>query len=898
MNRWRTLTIATGIALLAGLATWYFIDFSTNQKSTNAIPRDAIAVYKGTDPIGAYQKLAASSTGKIFQLAKSFQSFDNTLNHLDTFRSQASNFFQAAKDKPFYLSLHKTSHSQLGLLVTFQTNHSDPLYHLNKKLQETYPLLSLKKRTLYRSQVWDYFYKDKLLFTLSESNGILLASQHSILVEDGLRQLKKGKPIKFHKSINKSREPDLLYVNYQHLPTFLSTFTKPQIHDILKKTTFLPGFAHYNLNIRDDALQLTGSFHPADSQALINTFRKQPSARHFESVVPKGVAFLHAFSLPDVQAVTSPPFQQSPLTKPSNESIDSLEAWYGFDINQDFRPLLGHQVCLGINEPIGSEFSKQTFAVIHYRDTTNAFKNLKAFASQKRQHPLTTATFKRMTYRGFDMRQLAVGNAFELALGPIFSTIENPYYTTIEDCAVMATNPVTLKRIIDDYKAGQTLRHAPHYENLKAKLLPKSLQFTYINPGYGRQLPLSFLTKKSKRTYKKGFHYYAQFSGLAFQLTRDSLDFFSQVTLLERTTTGTFTQKVWEQSLDAPVASSPQKVINPKTGQPQLLLGDEQQQLYLIKNDGSIKWKKTLLTEKMGPVDTIDLYQNGNQQYLFATRGKLHLLNASGKEVGGFPLSLSAPAASEVQALAYNGQNQPRYFVGCQNNNVYGYQPNGRPLRGWSPVNMEAPLEFKLSYFSYGDKLRLFGVSKNGTLHLWNQNGQLKKQWDFNTRFTQPFSMQFGATDSTTYLVSTDTTGTAHFLYLNQDTVSRKFATFGPEHHFLLADLNKDGAKSLIFAEGRKIRGYLPDGTREFTLTLQDSLAFKPKIYQLGGQSYIGYVSAETHRIFLIDQQGRPYRGFPIKGSTPFLIADMNRDSAKELVVGGKQDNLIMYQIQ
>lgn len=886
------------MVLLAGLTTWLFLDLSGKEKASHAIPHDAIAVYKGDDPLSAYQKVAGSSSGKIFQPIKSFQAFNKTVSLVDSFLGSTSDIFQEDRHNPFYVSLHKTSLSELGILASWQTFLSDPLYQINNRLQATYPKLSLSKRTVYQCPVWDYYYKDRLLFTLSHCNEVLLASHHSILVEDGLRQLKKGRPSNLHKSISKPQNKKRLYVNYQRFPMLLTTFAKPALQKILHQTTFLPGYANYNLTIQEEALQLMGSFYYTDSQALGRAYKRHASPRHFDKVVPKGVAFLHAFTLPDLPTVTSPPFQQKQLTSSSSHSIDSLEAWYGFDINKEFRPLLGHQVCLGINEPIGSAFSKQTFAVIHYRDTSNAFKSLRAFADRKQKHPLTTATFKHMTYRGFDMRQLALGNAFELVLGQLFTNIENPYYTTIEDCAVLATNPITLKRIIDDYKAGQTLRNASHYENLKAKLLPKSLQFTYIQPGYGRQLPLSFLANESKKAYKKGYKYYAQFSGLAFQLTRDSSDFFSQVTLLERTTTGTFTQKVWEQSLDAPVASRPQKVINPQTGKPQLLIDDKQQQLYLIKNDGSIKWKKTLLTEKMGPVDTIDLYQNGNQQYLFATRGKLHLLNSAGKEVGGFPLSLSAPAATEVKALQYAGIDQPRYFVGCQNNNVYGYQPSGSPLSGWSPVSMDTPLEFKPSYFSYGGKLRLIGVSKNGTLHLWNQNGQLKEQWAFNTRFTHPFSMHFGATDSTTYLVSTDTSGTSHFLYLNQDTVTRKLGNFGPDHYFILADLNKDGAKSLIFAEGRKLRGYLPDGTREFTLTLQDSLAFKPEIYQLGGQSYIGYVSAETNRIFLIDQQGRPYKGFPIKGSTPFLIADMNRDGAKELVVGGKKGNLIMYQIQ
>ncbi len=900
MKRWLTGAVigSMGIGLLF-LIFWWSGLFSKAIRGAEAVPADAIAIYQGAEPLAFYNKLKSSSVAQVLKPAKGFQEVDKVVQKLDSFTKKAAALFHATHKHPsYYISLHKTSLDELGVLLSWQSQISEPLSAVDEKLREQLPGLSTKRREFGAHTVIDYYKHGNAILTISQHEGILLAGTQSILVEDALRQLTNKAFDEFSGLQTKPSQEDQLYINFREFPNLLSIFTKSPQHKGLKKTTSLPGYARYHVQVHEDGIQLSGPFHLIDSANLAATTRKAPAARHFEKVVPLQVAFLHAFSLPEPQPGNGIPFRKRQRFQPEPQAIDSLEAWYGFNLNKAFRPLLGHQVCLAINEPITPDFSKQTFAVMHYRDTASAFQSLRAFADKQGQHPLTTTTFQRMTYRGYRMEQLAVGEAFPMLLGPLFSYLENPYYTTIADCAVLARNPATLKRIIDDYKAGQTLENDPNYTNLKGKLFPRSQQFTYIHPGRARQLGLSFLDPAFKQVHRQCYPYYSRFSGLAFQLKADTMGLFSQVTLMRKTTSETLTQKVWEQSLGAPLASAPQKVINPKNRTPEILVTDQAEHLYLLKNDGDIQWKKPLVTEKMGPVDTIDLYQNGNQQFLFATRGKLHLLDHEGQEVGGFPISLSAPAVSEVRAYNLDGPDNYQYFIGCQNNKVYGYQSGGSPLDGWSPAKVDAPLSFPVKYYRYRGKLRLFSVTRTGKLYVWNRSGQVKQKWDFDTRFTHPFSMHFGATDSTTYLVSTDTSGIAHMLYLNGDTVQRRFGNFTRQHHFLLADLNRDGAETLIFAEERKLQGYLPDGTREFTITLRDSLGFGPKVYEIGGRLYLGYGSATKNRIYLIDPDGNPFRGFPLKGRTPFLVADMNRDNAKELVVGGKNDNLIMYQIE
>ena len=899
MKQWVTGSLigvlATGLLWLSW--SWWS---SEAPSAARAIPSDAIATYKGTNLRKTYQHFRGSNIAKAFKPARAFQDFNRDFHLIDSLLSNERELFRPTRAHPLYASLHNTSVDELGLLFAWQSGFSDPLLNIQQHLDGSYPSLSTRSRQFRSHTVLDIMLRDQPVFSLSAVRGVLIASSHAVLVEDGLRQFSQQQQPPLNQALARRDTADALFVNFRALPSLFGAFANNQGRKNLQQTTTLPGYARYHVNIRENNLQLTGDLELVDSSAYWDSARK-PSAepRHFAKVAPAQTAFLHAFALPGTAAGITAMSSQLKDSISYQKQMDSLEARYGFELRADFLPLLGNQLAIGVNEPFGADFRKQTFGIIHYPDTTKAFRRLRAFTQRKVPYPRIGPTIQKMSYRGHQLRHLSIGRTFRLLFGPLFHYLEDPFFTVIEDCVVLAREPALLKRLVDGYEARQTLEHTKSYARLEKAGMARSQHFTYLHPGRARQLPLSYLSPELEEPYRDGYEYYAQFSALTFAMRRDSNSIRSRATLLGRTNPGAFAERIWKQALDTTLSRAPEVIRHPETGNPELLLTDKQQQLYRMDEDGAIRWKKSLLTEKMGAADTIDLYQSGGQQYLFATRGRLHLLNHDGQEMPGFPLSLSAPAVTEVRTYTYAGMGDYRYFVGCQNNRIYGYQGNGSPLAGWSPVRLDAPLAFPVQYFRYRGKLRLFGVTEQGTLYLWNSAGILQQRQAFQTAFTHNFSMHFGATDSTTYLVSTDTAGKAHLLYLNGQAATKTFGDFGNSHHFLLADLNADGAESLIFAQGRKIEGYLPDSVKQFSVTLQDSIASGPAVYRLKGEPYLGYGSAETDRIFLIDwRTGKPYKGFPLKGNTLFRIADMNQDGRKELITGGRPRHVMMYQIQ
>ena len=61
----------------------------------------------------------------------------------------------------------------------------------------------------------------------------------------------------------------------------------------------------------------------------------------------------------------------------------------------------------------------------------------------------------------------------------------------------------------------------------------------------------------------------------------------------------------------------------------------------------------------------------------------------------------------------------------------------------------------------------------------------------------------------------------------------------------------------------------------------------------------IGLVSEERHELYLLNNDGSMYSGFPLRGSTPFSIGVFKSSESKfNLVVGNEDNFLYNYSVQ
>src|SRR5690606_28612127 len=74
----------------------------------------------------------------------------------------------------------------------------------------------------------------------------------------------------------------------------------------------------------------------------------------------------------------------------------------------------------------------------------------------------------------------------------------------------------------------------------------------------------------------------------------------------------------------------------------EVLVQDSLNQSHLLSSTGSALWSKQMDGPIIGELFQVDYYKHGKLQYLFATEGKLHIIDRLGNYVPPFPVTIGA----------------------------------------------------------------------------------------------------------------------------------------------------------------------------------------------------------------------------------------------------------------
>ena len=149
-------------------------------------------------------------------------------------------------------------------------------------------------------------------------------------------------------------------------------------------------------------------------------------------------------------------------------------------------------------------------------------------------------------------------------------------------------------------------------------------------------------------------------------------------------------------------------------------------------------------------------------------------------------------------------------------------------------------------------------------------------------------------------LAITDTTGRVHFIYFDGQVEVTELGQYSGQHYFEYSDLDGDGYREYIFVDGSELEVFDSDRSRLFSHTFRGKISYPPVIYQFSQDNMkIGLVSEERHEIYLLNNGGAMYNGFPLRGSTPFSIGIMSSSNSKfNLIVGSENNFLYNYSVQ
>ncbi len=127
----------------------------------------------------------------------------------------------------------------------------------------------------------------------------------------------------------------------------------------------------------------------------------------------------------------------------------------------------------------------------------------------------------------------------------------------------------------------------------------------------------------------------------------------------------------------------------------------------------------------------------------------------------------------------------------------------------------------------------------------------------------------------------------------------RSFAEFSPQHRFYAEDLDGDNKMEYIFCDGNKLKVF-NDKENLIDFEVEGRIEGVPNIFSFGwNNKKIGILDGDNDLIYLINNNGDVYNGFPVQGKSPFSISFMKgKNSGFNMFVGSSGTSLFNYKVQ
>ena len=144
---------------------------------------------------------------------------------------------------------------------------------------------------------------------------------------------------------------------------------------------------------------------------------------------------------------------------------------------------------------------------------------------------------------------------------------------------------------------------------------------------------------------------------------------------------------------------------------------------------------------------------------------------------------------------------------------------------------------------------------------------------------------------ASSYLICADSSGNVVKLFFNDKLETLKLISENKTDFYSFSPTNISptaNSSSHVFALENELIVSDNSANQLFKTEIPETITHQPLLFSLPDKSKkIGVVTAST--IYLINDAGTIESDFPLNGSTPFMIDDINNDNTLNLVVGDKK---------
>ncbi|WP_320168239.1 hypothetical protein [Mangrovibacterium marinum] len=844
------------------------------------------------------------------------KSFWKDVDAIENLMAEDENLRQAIQSKSVVVAFNPEGKDEIEALFALSLNNRgerEKLIAYLKQLQQE-GKLKLSQREYDGNEVFQ-LKSGSQSFAFAEVKGIFLFSRNVIFVEEGIRQVRtdnlynQAQFKQLYSTVNRGSSCNV-FVNHKKLSILLEKLVASDFRKLIRQFANFSDWSELDVDMKDSKFWFNG-FSAAGKtfDNYLNVLKNQTGQRfRMDRVLSGNTSMFVNFNLDDFNQ-----FQ--------DDYVAFLKKQGGSDFYNRETALThaekgGRKALIPLFEEIAdNDFAMAYGSVLQNDPTLNRFfiakvksqsaakelllPVLENFAkSAKKTLADTESKYQLQKDVVYSIYQFPVPELARLLFGNVFSGVACNYLCFYDNYLVFADSEPALKNYIHDLVLSATLEKDIHFQKFQEEMASRSSVYFYLNCSKAFNLGTYYLNEEAFASVKAHEDLFRKFYALGWQISTNSGSLLNNLYLRFDPVMKVDPQTVWQSKLDTTIWIKPQIVTNHYDRQnKEVMVQDNANNLYLINKEGVRLWKVKLSDKILGDVYQVDYYRNGKLQYLFNTKDKLYLLDRNGNHLARFPVNFRSPATNGVALFDYDSNRDYRFFVACENKEIYCYDRDGRIVNGWKSGKTDGLVTNQIQHFRIDGKDYIACADQYKT-YIFDRQGNIRvKTTDhFEHSGNQLYLVKAGSFA----LATTDVKGLVHLQYFNGQTKTLDLGSFNKNHFFVADDLNNDGQSDFVIAEGKELTCYSDKGKELMEYEFSSTISNRPNIYTFANaDKKVGVVCSNENRVYLVNMNGKLYNGFPLQGNTDFSIGYMSRaNDYFNLLVGNEDNSFFNYKVE
>ena len=751
--------------------------------------------------------------------------------------------------------------------------------------------------------------KQALYFYIEQ--GVALVSSSNLLIESSIRQMKSPESwVESHafqqiqKTVGAGSHLNV-FVNFTNLPNILKPFVDQSFKHKISALSKQSKWAELDVDISNNSLLMNG-FITGDHVGIYSHLltNAQPQKVQIQDVLPGNTRAYLALSLEsgnELKQRMSNYHKDNTTDGSYHQKIETIRKQYNFNIEEEFYSLLTGEMALAYSDFDHLQPTANGITVFKLNSKSKGeeliLEMLRKMQKQsskaqlaKTYSPDNDVSFK--IYKGFPKE--IIHHFFN----PFLPKVPSKYLAFYDNNLVMADATSLIEQFIRANMRNRTLGNSKTHQAFLSNFSSRENLFAFCEPAHVSSLfgtALAPLLSEVSEEQKEALN---SFYGLGLQLSGTGKMIYSTIYLQYMPARESEPRTIWQSLLDSTVYTKPVLVKNHYTQEREVIVQDNANNLYLLSNNGRMLWKKPLDSPIMGEIVQVDYYRNNKLQYLFNTKNSIYLLDRNGNHVANFPIKLPSPASNGMAVFDYDNNRKYRFFVACENRRIYLYNDKGNIVPGWTFDKTEGTVHRPIQHFrSNGKDYIAFADNKRNYICDRKGNIRVKLKTEFIRSKHSPYFIE-NKNVANDCLVTTNNIGQLMKINLSNGQVnSQELNDIETNHALSVFKMNNQ--THYIVSEPRRVTCYDKTGQEVFEREFDAEINLKIDHYQFSSQDIkLGVYELDSKDIYLLNKNGKIYKGFPLKGCSRFSIGFLKSSSTRfNLIVGGLNNYIYNYQV-